>query len=180
METADSLGDFHFPCVFPGRAPLPGHHSTTYPCGDREVLAIHRKHPLVLPCPVHGPNWAEPQRMHVILFRSCVCLDSARSAVWREIDVVGWREGHLAFPSHWTELRNQGQHTHRAHSAESVLMEWNKKGFEWMYIKLKPARKEFFFNNHTMLLFVPFMIFTPKLYPLKRKLLEQKKQNQKS
>lgn len=61
------------------------------------MLAIYRRHPLVLPCPVHGPVSAKPQWIHVILVLFSSCLASPKDPPWRDIDIAGWQKGHLPF-----------------------------------------------------------------------------------
>lgn len=106
--------------------PLPGYHSAWYPCGEGEILAIYRRHPLVLPCPVHGPIWAKLQWMHVILRCSCVCLASPRTPLGGKFNVVGWQQGHLALLALDRAQKWRSTHSLSPQHRESVFMEWKK------------------------------------------------------
>lgn len=64
-------------------------------------------HPLVLPCPVHGPVWTKPQWIHVILVLFSSCLASPRSPLGETLTSQGDRKD-ICLSLQRAMLRNGG------------------------------------------------------------------------
>lgn len=105
-----------------GLFPLPGASQHPIPPRRGGEIGYQQETPpaatMSCPRPYLGPTSMDACNPALLIQPFGLC----KTPPWRDIDVIGLQQGHLALPLCWTVLRNQGQCAHRAHRAEAVFM----------------------------------------------------------